>query len=119
MSNAITTFSLPKLGNLEQYIASVNKYPILSKEEESKLATQFQETGDLESARKLVVSHLRLVVRIARGNLGYRLHFADLIQEGNVGLMKAVKRFDPKRGVRLVSFAMHWIKANEKLAHVW
>lgn len=99
------------LGSLENYIQAVNRFPILSAEEEYALATRFRRENDLEAARQLVLSHLRLVVAIARGYLGYGLPHADLIQEGNVGLMKAVKRFDPERGVRLVSFAVHWIKA--------
>ncbi len=98
-------------GSLEAYIQTVNRFPILSAEEERALAQRFQRDGDLEAARGLVLSHLRLVVALARGYLGYGLPHADLIQEGNVGLMKAVKRFDPDRGVRLVSFAIHWIKA--------
>ncbi|TCJ14773.1 RNA polymerase sigma factor RpoH [Parasulfuritortus cantonensis] len=99
------------LGSLDNYIQAVNRFPLLSAEEEHELATRLQRHGDLEAARKLVLSHLRLVVAIARGYLGYGLPHADLIQEGNVGLMKAVKRYDPERGVRLVSFAVHWIKA--------
>ena len=98
-------------GSLEAYIQTVNRFPMLSLEEEQRLARQFREQNDLEAARQLVLSHLRLVVALARGYLGYGLPHADLIQEGNIGLMKAVKRFDPDRGVRLVSFAMHWIKA--------
>ena|SRR5688572_3583809 len=98
-------------GSLEAYIQTVNRFPILSAEEERALAQRFQRDGDLEAARGLVLSHLRLVVALARGYLGYGLPHADLIQEGNIGLMKAVKRFDPDRGVRLVSFAIHWIKA--------
>src|SRR5690349_13126372 len=98
-------------GSLEAYIQTVNRFPLLSVEEERRLARRFQEDGDLEAARELVLSHLRLVVAIARGYLGYGLPHGDLIQEGNIGLMKAVKRFDPERGVRLVSFAIHWIKA--------
>ena len=98
-------------GSLEAYIQTVNRFPILSAEEERSLALRFREHGDLEAARGLVLSHLRLVVALARGYLGYGLPHADLIQEGNIGLMKAVKRFDPDRGVRLVSFAIHWIKA--------
>ena len=98
-------------GSLEAYIQTVNRFPILSPEEERSLALRFRKDGDLEAARGLVLSHLRLVVAIARGYLGYGLPHADLIQEGNIGLMKAVKRFDPDRGVRLVSFAIHWIKA--------
>src|SRR5215510_3061563 len=98
-------------GSLESYIQAVNRFPLLSEEEEVRLARQYREHDDLNAARELVLSHLRLVVSIARGYLGYGLPHADLIQEGNVGLMKAVKRFDPNRGVRLVSFAIHWIKA--------
>jgi RNA polymerase sigma-32 factor len=104
--------SLPgSLGNLDAYITAVNRIPILSAEEEADLARGYRERGDLNSAGKLVLSHLRLVVAVARNYLGYGLPHADLIQEGNIGLMKAVKRFDPDRGVRLVSFALHWIKA--------
>jgi len=98
-------------GSLEAYITTVNRFPILSVEEEQELARRYRKDEDLEAARQLVVSHLRLVVAVARGYLGYGLPHADLIQEGNIGLMKAVKRFDPERGVRLVSFAIHWIKA--------
>ena len=98
-------------GSLESYIQTVNRFPLLSAEEERTLARRFRDADDLEAARQLVVSHLRLVVAVARGYLGYGLPHADLIQEGNIGLMKAVKRFDPERGVRLVSFAIHWIKA--------
>jgi RNA polymerase sigma-32 factor len=98
-------------GSLEAYIQTVNRFPILSAEEERSLAQRFRQDGDLDAARGLVLSHLRLVVALARGYLGYGLPHADLIQEGNIGLMKAVKRFDPDRGVRLVSFAIHWIKA--------
>ncbi len=98
-------------GSLEAYIQTVNRFPILSAEDERELARRFRDDGDLEGARQLVLSHLRLVVAVARGYLGYGLPHADLIQEGNIGLMKAVKRFDPARGVRLVSFAIHWVKA--------
>ncbi len=98
-------------GSLDSYIQTVNRFPILSAEEEQSLARRYRESDDLEAARGLVLSHLRLVVAIARGYLGYGLPHADLIQEGNIGLMKAVKRFDPSRGVRLVSFAIHWIRA--------
>jgi RNA polymerase sigma-32 factor len=98
-------------GSIESYIQTVNRFPILSVEEEQALARRYRQHDDLEAARGLVLSHLRLVVAVARGYLGYGLPHADLIQEGNVGLMKAVKRFDPSRGVRLVSFAIHWIKA--------
>ncbi|RQW26520.1 RNA polymerase sigma factor RpoH [Rhodobacteraceae bacterium CH30] len=98
-------------GSLEQYIQAVNRLPMLSQEEEVKLATRYHEQNDLEAARTLVMSHMRVVVSIARGYAGYGLQHADLIQEGNIGLMKAVKRFEPARGVRLFSFAVHWIKA--------
>ena len=99
------------LGNLDAYISEVNRLPMLSHEEEISLAQRLRDQNDLAAAQALVMSHLRLVVSIARGYLGYGLPHADLIQEGNVGLMKAVKRFDPDQGVRLVSYAMHWIKA--------
>lgn len=99
------------LGNIESYISSVNRIPMLSHEEEISLAKKLRDQNDLTAAQTLVLSHLRLVVSIARGYLGYGLPHADLIQEGNIGLMKAVKRFDPDQGVRLVSYAMHWIKA--------
>lgn len=98
-------------GSLETYIRSVNQIPMLSAAEEKELATRFRETDEIEAARGLVLSHLRFVVRVARGYSGYGLAQADLIQEGNIGLMKAVKRFDPDVGVRLVSFAVHWIRA--------
>jgi RNA polymerase sigma-32 factor len=98
-------------GSLEAYIQTVSRFPILSAEEERSLAQRFRTHNDLDAARQLVVSHLRLVVAVARGYLGYGLPHADLIQEGSIGLMKAVKRFDPERNVRLVSFAIHWIKA--------
>ncbi len=98
-------------GSLEAYIRTVNRFPMLSAEEERRLALRFRDDADLDAARQLVLSHLRLVVAIGRGYLGYGLPHADLIQEGNIGLMKAVKRFDPERGVRLASFAIHWIKA--------
>ena len=105
-------FPVPSaLGSLENYIQAVNRFPLLTAEQEHDLAKRFHETEEVEAARQLVLSHLRLVVAIARGYLGYGLSHADLIQEGNVGLMKAVKRYDPDRGVRLVSFAVHWIKA--------
>ncbi|MDO4681755.1 MAG: RNA polymerase sigma factor RpoH [Lautropia sp.] len=103
--------AVPSLGNLDAYISAVNRLPMLSAEEESSLARRFQEHQDVDAARTLVTSHLRLVVSVARQYLGYGLPHADLIQEGNIGLMKAVKRFDPSRSVRLVSFALHWIKA--------
>jgi RNA polymerase sigma-32 factor len=98
-------------GSIEAYISAANRVPMLSEAEEQRLARRFRDDADLDAARQLVTSHLRLVIAIARGYLGYGLPHADLIQEGNIGLMKAVKRFDPDRGVRLVSFAMHWIKA--------
>src|SRR4051795_7739740 len=98
-------------GSLEAYIQTVNRFPMLTAEEELRLARRFRDGDDLEAARSLVLSHLRLVVALARGYLGYGLPHSDLIQEGNIGLMKAVKRFDPDGGVRLVSFAIHWIKA--------
>src|SRR6266436_3832769 len=98
-------------GSLEAYVHTVNRFPILAAEEERALAQRFRAEGDLEAARSLVLSHLRLVVAVARGYMGYGLPHADLVQEGNIGLMKAVKRFDPERGVRLASFAIHWIKA--------
>jgi RNA polymerase sigma-32 factor len=99
------------LGSLDGYIHYVNQIPMLSAEEEATLARNFHEKGDLEAARSLVLAHLRYVVRVARSYLGYGLPLNDLIQEGNIGLMKAVKRFDPNVGVRLVSFAVHWIKS--------
>jgi RNA polymerase sigma-32 factor len=98
-------------GSIESYIQSANRFPILSQEEEIRLARSLRDEGDIGAARQLVLTHLRVVVAIARGYKGYGLPQADLIQEGNVGLMKAVKRYDPERGVRLVSFAVHWIKA--------
>jgi len=98
-------------GSIDAFISAANRVPMLSEREEQTLARRLRDEGDLEAARELVTSHLRLVISIARGYLGYGLPHADLIQEGNIGLMKAVKRFDPDRGVRLVSFAMHWIKA--------
>ncbi|MCW8855539.1 MAG: RNA polymerase sigma factor RpoH [Gammaproteobacteria bacterium] len=97
--------------SLDQYIQKVNNIPMLTAEEEYDLGTRLQEQGDLDAAQRMVMSHLRFVVRIARGYMGYGLALADLIQEGNVGLMKAVKRFKPDRQVRLVSFAVHWIRA--------
>ena len=102
---------VPSLGNLDAYISAVNRLPLLTHEEEVSLARRLREHGDLKAAGQLVLSHLRLVVSISRQYLGYGLPHGDLIQEGNVGLMKAVKRFDPDQGVRLVSYAMHWIKA--------
>ncbi|MBP6375551.1 MAG: RNA polymerase sigma factor RpoH [Giesbergeria sp.] len=102
---------VPALGNLDAYISAVNRLPLLTLEEEQTAARQLRANNDVEAAGRLVLSHLRLVVSIARQYLGYGLPHGDLIQEGNVGLMKAVKRFDPDQGVRLVSYAMHWIKA--------
>lgn len=98
-------------GSIESYIQSVNRFRILSQEEEVRLARSLRDEDSIDAARQLVLSHLRVVVAIARGYKGYGLPQADLIQEGNIGLMKAVKRYDPERGVRLVSFAVHWIKA--------
>lgn len=112
MTAQALNFPVPSaLGSLENYIQAVNRFPLLSAEQEHDLAVRLRQHDDVEAARQLVLSHLRLVVAIARGYLGYGLPHADLIQEGNVGLMKAVKRYDPDRGVRLVSFAVHWIKA--------
>ncbi len=108
------TMSLPipsAVGSLEGYVQTVNRFPILSQEDEMALAMRFKTENDLDAARELVLSHLRVVVSVARGYAGYGLPQADLIQEGNIGLMKAVKRYDPDRGVRLVSFALHWIRA--------
>ncbi len=102
---------VPSLGNLDAYISAVNRLPMLTPEEEIEFARKFREGNDLEAAGKLVLSHLRLVVSVSRKYLGYGLPHGDLIQEGNIGLMKAVKRFDPDQGVRLVSYALHWIKA--------
>ncbi len=102
---------VPALGNLDAYISTANRLPMLTLEQEQEFARKFRNDNDLEAAGKLVLSHLRLVVSISRQYLGYGLPHGDLIQEGNVGLMKAVKRFDPDQGVRLVSYAMHWIKA--------
>ncbi len=110
----MTSFALPipsASGSLDSYIQTVNRFPILSQQEETDLARRLRDHEDLDAARQLIVSHLRVVVSVARGYLGYGLQQADLIQEGNIGLMKAVKRFDPERGVRLVSFAVHWIRA--------
>jgi RNA polymerase sigma-32 factor len=110
----MTSFALPipsATGSLDSYIQTVNRFPLLSQQEEMDFARRLRDHGDLEAARQLIVSHLRVVVSVARGYVGYGLPQADLIQEGNIGLMKAVKRFDPERGVRLVSFAVHWIRA--------
>lgn len=108
------TLTLPTplaVGSLDRYIQAVNHFPLLTQDEELGLAIRFRRDNDLESARQLIVSHLRVVVSVARGYAGYGLPQADLIQEGNIGLMKAVKRYDPDHGVRLVSFALHWIRA--------
>jgi len=109
--NALTALALTPGGNLDAYVRAVQQFPMLSQAREEELALRFRTLNDLESARELVLSHLRLVVAVSRQFKGYGLPQADLIQEGNIGLMKAVKRFDPTRGVRLVSFAMLWIKA--------
>jgi RNA polymerase sigma-32 factor len=114
MSQALVTanFPLPSVvGSLDAYISAVHRSPVLSSEEEQALSRDYLEEANLASAKKLVMSHLRFVVHVARGYNGYGLQLADLIQEGNIGLMKAVKRFDPDQGVRLVSFAVHWIRA--------
>ena len=114
LSNPINALALGftgTLGNIDAYISAVNRLPMLTHEEEMSLARRLRDDNDLGAAQGMVLSHLRLVVSIARGYLGYGLPHADLIQEGNIGLMKAVKRFDPDQGVRLVSYAMHWIKA--------
>ena len=102
---------VPSLGNLDAYVTAVNRMPMLTQPEEVELARSLRDKGDLQAAGKLVMSHLRLVVSVSRQYVGYGLPQGDLIQEGNVGLMKAVKRFDPEQGVRLVSYALHWIKA--------
>jgi len=112
MSNALAIPDLGKsISSINQYIATVNRFPRLSAEEERALAIRFRHENDLEAARQLILANLRFVVPIAKGYLGYGLPLADLIQEGNIGLMKAVKRFDPSVGVRLISFAVHWIRA--------
>jgi RNA polymerase sigma-32 factor len=109
--NALTLPSISSLDSFDQYMRAIKAFPVLTAEEEYEYASRLKKHNDLEAAQKLIVSHLRLVASIARGYIGYGLPQSDLIQEGNIGLMKAVKRFDPERGVRLVSFAMHWIKA--------
>ncbi len=114
MTNAMVAHNLPipsALGSLDAYIGTVNRLPMLTAEEEQALARDFHANENLDAARQLVMSHLRFVVHVARGYNGYGLQMGDLIQEGNIGLMKAVKRFDPDQGVRLVSFAVHWIRA--------
>ena len=112
MTGTALTFPTPvSLGSLDHYIQAVNRFPLLTAEQETALGRRWQAHEDVDAARELVLSHLRLVVAVSRNYLGYGLPQADLIQEGNVGLMKAVRRFDPERGVRLVSFALHWIRA--------
>ena len=114
MSTALTANNLPipsAIGSLDAYIGAVHQIPVLSVEDEQALALRYRDHEDLDAARELVYSHLRFVVHVARGYSGYGLQIGDLIQEGNIGLMKAVKRFDPTVGVRLVSFAVHWIRA--------
>ena len=112
MTGSALAFPTPaSLGSLDHYIQAVNRFPLLTAEQEADLARRWRGQEDVEAARALVLSHLRLVVAVSRHYLGYGLPQGDLIQEGNVGLMKAVRRFDPERGVRLVSFALHWIKA--------
>ena len=112
MSGTALAFPTPaSLGSLDHYIQAVNRFPLLTAEQELALGRRLKEENDLGAARELVLSHLRLVVAVSRNYMGYGLPQADLIQEGNVGLMKAVRRFDPERGVRLVSFALHWIRA--------
>jgi RNA polymerase sigma-32 factor len=112
MTGTALTFPTPaSLGNLDQYIQAVNRFPLLTAEQELSAGRSLVRDNDLEAAQQLVLSHLRLVVAVSRKYLGYGLPQADLIQEGNIGLMKAVRRFDPERGVRLVSFALHWIRA--------
>lgn len=121
MTNALTLPVISSTDGLDQYIRLVKSFPMLSAEDEFALATRLQKNNDLEAAKQLILSHMRLVVSIARGYSGYGLPQADLIQEGNIGLMKAVRKFDPERGVRLVSFAMHWIKAeiHEYIVRNW
>jgi RNA polymerase sigma-32 factor len=112
MSGSALTFPTPaSLGSLDHYIQAVNRFPLLTAEQETELGRRWREHEDVDAARQLVLSHLRLVVAVSRNYLGYGLPQADLIQEGNIGLMKAVRRFDPERKVRLVSFALHWIRA--------
>jgi RNA polymerase sigma-32 factor len=122
MSTSALAFPTPaSLGSLDHYIQAVNRFPLLSQEQETDLGRRLQRNDDVDAARQLVLSHLRLVVAVSRNYLGYGLPQADLIQEGNIGLMKAVRRFDPERGVRLVSFALHWIKAeiHEHILRNW
>jgi len=122
MSGITLAFPTPaSLGSLDHYIQAVNRFPLLTAEQELDLGRRLKQNDDLDAARQLVLSHLRLVVAVSRNYMGYGLPQADLIQEGNVGLMKAVRRFDPERGVRLVSFALHWIKAemHEHILRNW
>jgi RNA polymerase sigma-32 factor len=122
MTGTALAFPTPaSLGSLDHYIQAVNRFPLLTAEQETTLGRRYRDDDDLDAARQLVLSHLRLVVAVSRTYLGYGLPQADLIQEGNVGLMKAVRRFDPERGVRLVSFALHWIKAemHEHILRNW
>ena len=121
MSNALTLPSISSLDSLDQYLRTIKTFPVLSAEEERDLAKRYRADNDLDAAKGLIISHLRLVASIARGYAGYGVPQADLLQEGNIGLMKAVRRFDPERGVRLVSFAMHWIKAeiHEYIVRNW
>src|SRR2546423_7450815 len=122
MSNTTLAFPTPaSLGSLAHYIQAVNRFPLRAAEQETEFGRRLQRDGDLDAARQLVLSHLRLVVAVSRNYLGYGLPQADLIQEGNIGLMKAVRRFDPERGVRLVSFALHWIRAeiHEHILRNW
>ena len=122
MSVAQLAFPTPaSLGSLDHYIQAVNRFPLLSPEQEVDLGRRLQKDDDVDAARQMVLSHLRLVVAVSRNYLGYGLPQADLIQEGNIGLMKAVRRFDPERGVRLVSFALHWIRAeiHEHILRNW
>jgi len=121
---SVTTLAFPtpaSLGSLDHYIQAVNRFPLLTADQEVEFGRRLQSSGDLDAARQLVLSHLRLVVAVSRNYLGYGLPQADLIQEGNIGLMKAVRRFDPERGVRLVSFALHWIRAeiHEHILRNW
>lgn len=121
MSDTMTLPAITSADSLDQYMRTIKSFPVLSAEEEYQLATRLNKDNDVEAAKTLVVSHLRLVASIARNYSGYGLPQSDLIQEGNIGLMKAVRRFDPERGVRLVSFAMHWIKAeiHEYIVRNW
>src|SRR6266513_5768087 len=122
MSASTLAFPTPaSLGSLDHYIQAVNRFPLLSQAQEVELGRRLQRDDDLDAAQQLVLSHLRLVVAVSRKYLGYGLPQADLIQEGNIGLMKAVRRFDQERGVRLVSFALHWIKAeiHEHILRNW